>query len=212
MKVTSTHHLGCKPVKDWLEDGPPDGRQRLSAGPGATGERLYDWAWLPYGSATAPGGKKGLLIRRKLGQPQDFTFYLTLARQTAPSPISSGGRERAGPSSRRSKRPRARSVSTTMRSEAGPAGTATSPSPCSLTPTAPSSVGRPTGREDRLDLAAALLPYTLPEVRRLLWRLLGAQQPDPAQAAAWSAWRRRHQQRARRSHWKRYVNSKEARL
>ena len=50
---------------------------------------------------------------------------------------------------------------------------------------------------------ADLLPITVPEVRRLLWLLVWARPPDPEAARAWSRWRRRHQQRARRSHWKR---------
>jgi SRSO17 transposase len=70
-------------VADWLEDVPSGGWQRLSAGEGAKGPRLYDWAWLPRGSDAAGGGQKGLLIRRKLAQPEAFTFYLTLAPEAA---------------------------------------------------------------------------------------------------------------------------------
>jgi hypothetical protein len=55
------------------------------------------------------------------------------------------------------------------------------------------------------------VPLTVPEVRRLLWRLVWARPPDPAQAIAWSLWRRRHQQRARRCHWRRRTGH-EARL
>jgi SRSO17 transposase len=79
MAVTSAQRLGLKPVEDWLEDVPADDWQRLSAGDGAKGPRLYDWAYLPYRSDTAPGWKKGLLIRRKIAKPDELTFYLTLA-------------------------------------------------------------------------------------------------------------------------------------
>ena len=48
-----------------------------------------------------------------------------------------------------------------------------------------------------------LLPPTVPEVRRLLWRLVLARVPSPEEALGWSAWRRRHQARAKRSHYKR---------
>ena len=44
----------------------PRGWHRLSAGDGAKGPRLYDWAYLPYGSDAAPGWEKGLLIRRSI--------------------------------------------------------------------------------------------------------------------------------------------------
>ena len=49
-----------------------------------------------------------------------------------------------------------------------------------------------------------LLPLTVPEVRRLL--LIALQTRDEAERAfrlAWSHWRRRHQARARRSHYRR---------
>jgi SRSO17 transposase len=47
LAVTSGQHLGLKPVTDWLEDVPGRAWKRLSAGDGAKGPRLYDWAWLP---------------------------------------------------------------------------------------------------------------------------------------------------------------------
>ena len=66
LAVTSAQRLGRKPVENWLEDGPAKGWTRLSAGDGAKGPRLYDWAYLPYGIPPA-GWKSGLLIRRKKG-------------------------------------------------------------------------------------------------------------------------------------------------
>ena len=79
LAVTRAQHLGLKPVEDWLEDVPARGWQRLSAGDGAKGPRLYDWAYLPYHARLAEGWKTGLLIRRKIGQPEKLAFYLTLA-------------------------------------------------------------------------------------------------------------------------------------
>ena len=93
LAVTSGQHLGLKPVADWLEDVPARAWKRLSAGDGAKGPRLYDWAWLPYRSDTAQGWKKGLLIRRQIAKPGEFTFYLTL------SPDKSHAR-RSGPGGR----------------------------------------------------------------------------------------------------------------
>src|SRR3954462_12988437 len=83
LAVTSRQLLGFKTVTDWLKDVPASGWQRLSAGEGAKGPRLYDWAWLPYWSDAESGWQKGLLIRRKLAQPEAFTFYLTLAPEAA---------------------------------------------------------------------------------------------------------------------------------
>src|SRR6478752_9177655 len=86
LAVTRRQLLGFKTVADWLEGVPAGGWQRLSAGEGTKGPRLYDWAWLPYGSDAESGWQKGLLIRRKLAQPEAFTFYLTLAPETAGLP------------------------------------------------------------------------------------------------------------------------------
>ena len=54
-------------------------------------------------------------------------------------------------------------------------------------------------------LAADPLPLTVPEVRRLLRRMVWTHPPEPDAALRWSAWCRRHQQRARRAHWHRRV-------
>jgi len=48
-----------------------------------------------------------------------------------------------------------------------------------------------------------LLPLTVPEVRRLIWRLVWQEPMQLGKVLAWSRWRRRHQARAKRSHWKR---------
>lgn len=83
LAVTAVQRLGRKPVEDWLEDVPARGWTRLSAGDGAKGPRLYDWAYLPYGIPPA-GWRSGLLIRRKTGRPHQFTFYLTWAPAQTP--------------------------------------------------------------------------------------------------------------------------------
>jgi SRSO17 transposase len=66
-------------VLDWVEDVPADGWHRLSAGAGAKGPRLYDWAFLPFRGAVPAEWGKGLLIRRSLGEKQELAFYLTSA-------------------------------------------------------------------------------------------------------------------------------------
>lgn len=52
-------------------------------------------------------------------------------------------------------------------------------------------------------LAAALIPLTVPAVRRLLWRLVWSTSPPADFVRAWSRWRRRHQAQARRYHYRR---------
>ncbi|MFL5280213.1 MAG: hypothetical protein ACJ8AW_04265, partial [Rhodopila sp.] len=69
-------------------------------------------------------------------------------------------------------------------------------------PASPSSARVLSGGEDPMDLTAELLPLTIPEVRRLLAPLFRPP-AAPNTALRWSTWRRRHQQRARRAHWRR---------
>jgi hypothetical protein len=47
---------------------------------------------------------------------------------------------------------------------------------------------------------ADLIPVTVPEVRRLLIRIVLTQHPTSEQALNWSDWRRRHQLVAKLSH------------
>ena len=51
-------------------------------------------------------------------------------------------------------------------------------------------------------LAADLLPLTVPEVRRLLRELVWHSAPPADRLLQWSRWRRRHQQRAKRGHYR----------
>ena len=53
--------------------------KRLSAGHGAKGERLYDWALLPW--AEHEGWEHGLLVRRSLEEEPEYAFYFTYARK-----------------------------------------------------------------------------------------------------------------------------------
>jgi SRSO17 transposase len=55
LAVTSGQYLGQRPVTSWIEGLPRKAWQRLSAGAGAKGPRLYDWARL----AKVPAGTAG---------------------------------------------------------------------------------------------------------------------------------------------------------
>lgn len=56
--------------------------------------------------------------------------------------------------------------------------------------------------EDTLSARPELLPLTVPEVRRLLVRLIWNDLPPQAHILAWSRWRRRHQARAKYFHYR----------
>jgi SRSO17 transposase len=79
LAVTSGQHLGGTRVDDRAARVPPEGWHRLSAGEGAKGPRLYDWAYVPYRGGAPAGWEKGLLVRRELDEPDEMAFYLTLA-------------------------------------------------------------------------------------------------------------------------------------
>jgi SRSO17 transposase len=79
LAVTRAQRLGFARVEDRVTGIPASLWHRLSAGDGAKGPRLYDWAYLPYGADAAPGWEKGLLIRRSITQPDELAFYLTHA-------------------------------------------------------------------------------------------------------------------------------------
>lgn len=53
--------------------------RRLSAGPGAKGERLYDWALMLW--AESEGREHALLVRRRLEAKPEYAFYFTYAPQ-----------------------------------------------------------------------------------------------------------------------------------
>jgi SRSO17 transposase len=77
--VTSGQRLGGRRVDDWAAGVPAGDWHRLSAGEGSKGPRLYDWAYAPYRGGAPAGWEKGLLVRRKLDEPDETAFYLTLA-------------------------------------------------------------------------------------------------------------------------------------
>ena len=64
----------CFGTDDW---------QRLSAGEGAKGPRLYDWVYREYPSLQ-PGWNRGLLVRRSITEPDKLTYYLTFAPEDTP--------------------------------------------------------------------------------------------------------------------------------
>ncbi|MGZ5029491.1 MAG: hypothetical protein ACXV8I_02680 [Methylobacter sp.] len=53
------------------------------------------------------------------------------------------------------------------------------------------------------EAAVALLPLTVPEVRKLLWQWLWRHPPKAVHIVGWSLWRRRHQAVARACHYRR---------
>ena len=108
---------------------------RCSAGDGAKGPRVYDWAAVDIRPLREPGKGCWLLVRRSLSNPGELAYYVCY-----------------GPDEQ-------------------------------------------------------LIPMTVPEVRRLLARLIWTENQPPDFILYWSWWRRRHQARARRCHYKRRLSN-----
>ena len=68
---------GSAPVaaRRLAEEIPDDEWQRLSAGDGSKGPRLYDWGWLPIRPWSEPGRGHWLLVRRSIADPEDLAYY-----------------------------------------------------------------------------------------------------------------------------------------
>jgi SRSO17 transposase len=55
---------------------PAEQWERWSAGDGAKGPRVYDWARVPIRPLREPGGEHWLLVRRSLSDPTDLAYYV----------------------------------------------------------------------------------------------------------------------------------------
>ena len=63
---------------------PKEEWQRLSAGEGAKGPRLYDWARVPIRALPDPGWDYWLLVRRSLSDPTDLAYYVCFCPADTP--------------------------------------------------------------------------------------------------------------------------------
>ena len=73
---------------------PDDGWQRISAGQGSTGERLYDWRRWKLDGPTAAPMHRWLLVRRNCSDPTAVAAYVVYAPQptTLPAMVAVAGR------------------------------------------------------------------------------------------------------------------------
>jgi SRSO17 transposase len=175
--------------------------QRLSAGPGAKGQRFYDWAWLdlPAPDRASGTGCWWLLIRRsrRTGELAFYRCYHPIpvrladlvaiaGRRWTIEESFQGGKGLAGLDEHQVRRwlPWRRWTLLAMLAHALLA----------ILTAGEHTAGPP---------PAGLIPLTCNELQRLLVRQVI--EPDRRQAdpQSWSAWRRRHQHRARTSHYRR---------
>lgn len=71
-------------VKALVAAIPEDDWQRVSAGDGAKGPRMYDWGLVPLNSPPINGWRRWLLVRRSLGENREMAYYLACAPAETP--------------------------------------------------------------------------------------------------------------------------------
>jgi SRSO17 transposase len=177
--------------------------QRLSAGPGAKGERYYDWAWITltpdHTANPADTGCWWLLVRRHR-TTGELAFYRCYSPQIVPL------RELVRVAGRRW------TVEESFQAGKGLAGLDehqvrrwTSWRRWTLLAMIAHALLVVIAANEHTDrpAPAGMIPLTCSEIRRLFTVLVTAPSRVPACPHAWSTWRRRHQHRARTSHYRR---------
>lgn len=183
--------------------------RRLSAGAGSKGERLYDWALLPLFRLQITEEERRfehlLLVRRGVEDADDLAYYVVFAPRGTPLEDlvrvvgerwriescfeAAKGEVGLGHYEVRSWHGWKRHVTLALFAHALLAAVA-----------ARALRQQTTFRKGR---AVEPVPLTVPEVRRLLWRLVLARTPPTERVLGWSHWRRCHQARAKRCHYQR---------
>jgi SRSO17 transposase len=208
LAVSRSHHvpLGGGKVRlcaDRIAAGlPPDAWQRRSAGAGSKGPRWYDWAWLHDVTTNADpddGGHHSLLVRRN-PTTDELAFYrcwtpqpTTLAdlvrvagiRWTVEESLQAG-KSQVGLDQHQVRRWDSWHRFTTL----------------ALAALALAICAADTGAADDPH-DTGQIDLTVNELRRLINTLVIRPIHDLTHRLHWSQWRRRHQTRARRSHYQR---------
>ncbi len=177
--------------------------QQLSAGPGAKGERFYDWAWItltpPLHAHDVDTGCWWLLVRRNQ-TTGELAFYRCYCPHVVPL------RELVRVAGRRW------TIEESFQAGKGLAGLDehqvrrwTSWRRWTLLAMLAHALLAVIAANEHSDRPApdGLIPLTCSEIRRLFTVLVAEPRRRPACPRAWSTWRRRHQHRARHSHYNR---------
>ncbi|MFE5406787.1 IS701 family transposase [Streptomyces sp. NPDC056580] len=82
--VPKSQQVNGPRIDHLIAQAPPEAWQRLSAGPGAKGERFYDWAAARLPAVTESGideptRQRWVLARRSISRPDEIAYYLACA-------------------------------------------------------------------------------------------------------------------------------------
>ncbi|GAA1355998.1 hypothetical protein ACFPK5_25160 [Streptomyces beijiangensis] len=196
-------------IDQLIAEAPDDVWPRLSAGDGAKGPRVYDWASarlpvIDFFDGDEPTHRRWVLARRSIKRPDEIAYYLARApiAATVAELVQIAGSRWAIEECFQAARTNAAWTST--KSAANRAGTATSPSRYS--PRIPRRDGRRGHRKgDRRNDHCTLTSLTVTEIQKLLAAC--HPRPTPHQhgvvhALRWSRWRRHRQAVARHCHYR----------
>ena len=179
---------------------PAQAWKRISAGPGAKGPRLYQWARAKIRPLKDPAMGYWLLDPPQSGRPHRSGLL----------PLPRAAEHAAARTRARRRRPLGHRRIVSEREGRGRARPIPDPPLRQLVPPYHSGDARPRlphhyprkrGKKGAPVPVSDLIPLTVPEVRRLLGHLIWTQSPEATAIFAWSRWRRRHQARARRCHY-----------
>lgn len=86
LAVQSTQRIGlAAKAEQVVASWPAAAWQRLSAGEGSQGPRLYDWAWMPMAwRLHPPGMAHWLLARRRISKPDEIAYYFVFGPADVP--------------------------------------------------------------------------------------------------------------------------------
>jgi SRSO17 transposase len=198
--ATFTTPTGPARADDLAALAPKRGWQRLSAGEGSKGQRLYDWLLVDPGA-----GSHLLLVRRSISKPTELAYYI--CHSTQPAPLAELVRVAGS----------RRGVEETFQFAKNETGldhyqvrkydawyrhiTLSMLAAAFLAVTAHTERARDQKRGTATD-REELIPLSCNEIRRLWVTLTHSKHPEH-HTDHWSLWRLRHQTRARRSHYQR---------
>jgi SRSO17 transposase len=202
--VTAAAAAGLFPVRAW---------HRMRTGSGTKGIRHYDWAMLEVASDDTPGGHDdghSVLLARRHRYTGQLSYYRCWT--PAPVPLSrliaiASARWRIEEDHQLSKQAAGLDAGQVIRWKSWHRWTAV----CLLAYLYLAvAVALQREQDASSDLDAELIPVTIPELLRLLRDIvIPPPRRDRAHRLHWSAWRRRHQHRARQAHrrWNAYAET-----
>lgn len=207
LAVACDHHVttagGTQRADHLIARLPKGAWQRLSAGRGAKGHRIYEWAWISLSTVNgdAPTGLRWLLARRHR-RSGELAFY----RCFSPTPVSLATLVRVAG--------RRWTIEETFQTSKGQTGLdqhqvrtwASWYRWTTLVLLAHLFLAIATAAERATPAPMGLVPLTLNEFRRLFIRLVIEPTRRVADCTRWSWWRRRHQYRAQQAHYQRQSN------